>query len=105
MRSKKSSSTKARVVCLAAVFPATLLAGCADYVKRQDTITRAAGEAHSWNRVVHTTDPWPPYVMNTHIPGDGQRTEAAIRRYSTGNVEGQQGGAAPLSPAPTSPSP
>jgi hypothetical protein len=78
------------------MLPAVMLGGCADYVERRDTITLAAGEAQSWNRVVHTADPWPPYVMNNNIPGDGQRTQAAIRRYSTGNANGQQGEA----PAP-----
>jgi hypothetical protein len=98
MLSKKSSSSKVRLTLFIAVLPAVMLGGCADYVKRRDTITLAAGEAHSWNRVVHTADPWPPYVMNTRIPGDGQRTQAVIQRYSTGNANGQQGGA----PAPAS---
>jgi hypothetical protein len=96
MRSKKSSSSKAHLVLLAAVLPAAALGGCADYVKRRDTITLAAGEAQAWNSVVHTADPWPPYVMNTNIHGDGQRTQVVIQRYSTGNTNGQQGAA----PAP-----
>jgi hypothetical protein len=92
MSSRKSSSNKIRLTLLALILPAVMLGGCADYVERRDTITLAAGEAQSWNRVVHATDPWPPYVMNTNIPGDGQRTQAAIRRYSTGNANGQQDG-------------
>lgn len=95
MPSRKSSSNKLRLWILAIVLPAGTLGGCADYIERRDTITLAAGEAQSWNRVVHATDPWPAYVMNTNIPGDGQRTQAAIRRYSTGNANGQPGGAAP----------
>jgi hypothetical protein len=95
MRSKKSSSIKVPAVLLVTVLPTIMLAGCADYVKRRDTVTLAAGEAHSWNRVVHATDPWPPYVMNTNIHGDGKRTEAVIQRYSTGDANGQQGSAAP----------
>jgi hypothetical protein len=96
MPSRKSSNNKTRLMLLSVLLPTVMLGGCADYVERRDTITLAAGEAQSWNRVVHTADPWPPYVMNTNIPGDGQRTQAAIQRYSTGNANGQQGGA----PAP-----
>ncbi len=95
MQSGKSSSSKRKLALLAIILPIGSLSACADYVERRDTITLAAGEAQSWNRAVHTTDPWPPYVMNTNIPGDGQRTDAAIRRYSTGNANGQQGEAAP----------
>ncbi|MGO4387008.1 hypothetical protein AB4Y85_05685 [Microvirga sp. 2YAF29] len=101
MPSKKSSSSNARFVLFATILPAVFLGGCADYVKRRDTITLAAGEAQSWNSVVHTADPWPPYVMNTHIHGDGQRTQAVIQRYSAGPAGDQQGGAA--APAPANP--
>ncbi len=59
------------------------LGGCVDYMERRDTITLAAGDAQNWNKVVHTADPWPPYAMNNHIPGDGKRTAEVIRRYST----------------------
>lgn len=62
-----------------------VLGGCVDYTERRDTITLAAGDAQDWNKVVHTTDPWPPYAMNNHIPGDGKRTAQVIQRYSTGN--------------------
>jgi hypothetical protein len=72
------------------------LGGCVDYLERRDTITLAAGDAQNWNKVVHTADPWPPYVMNNHIPGDGKRTAQVIQRYSTGNSpEGGAGAAAP----------
>lgn len=102
MQSKKSSSSNAQLVLLVSILPAACLGGCADYVKRRDTITFAAGEAHAWNSVVHTADPWPPYVMNTQIHGDGQRTQAVIQRYSAGPVGGQQQGEAPA-PAQTNP--
>jgi hypothetical protein len=85
MLEKKLLSTRR---CLKAVLCAVLVAGlggCVDYLKRSDTVTLSAGEAQAWNKVVHVADPWPPYVMNTHIPGDGQRTAGVIQRYSTGN--------------------
>jgi hypothetical protein len=74
------------------------LGGCVDYLERRDTITLAAGDAQNWNKVVHTADPWPSYVMNNHIPGDGKRTAEVIRRYSTStstNAGGEANTAAP----------
>ena len=99
MRSKKLSNSNARLVLLFSILPAACLGGCADYVKRRDTITLAAGEAQTWNSVVHTADPWPPYVMNTRIHGDGQRTQAVIQRYSAGPAGAQQGEAPAPAPA------
>ncbi len=82
---KKLSSTRSRVkVFLCAILVAGL-GGCVDYLKRSDTVSLSAGETQAWNKIVHVADPWPPYVMNTHIPGDGQRTAGVIQRYSTGN--------------------
>ncbi len=86
MLEKKLLSTRR---CLKAVLCAVLVAGlggCVDYLKRSDTVTLSAGEAQAWNKVVHVADPWPPYVMDAHIPGDGRRTAGVIQRYSTGNT-------------------
>jgi len=66
-------------------------------VERRDTVTLHAGEAQAWNRVVHVADPWPPYVMDTKIPGDGQRTSVVIQRYSTGNAQAGPNAAPPPS--------
>jgi hypothetical protein len=88
MPQRKSSSRKGQLVASVVLLASgASLGGCADYMERRDTITLHAGEAQAWNRVVHTSDPWPPYVMDTRIPGDGQRTEVVMRRYSTGNAE------------------
>jgi hypothetical protein len=51
------------------------------YLQRIDGITPGAGDAKEVNSVTHTIDPWPPYVTNRHIPGDGQRMTGAIERY------------------------
>ncbi|QRM27639.1 hypothetical protein [Microvirga sp. VF16] len=72
----------------------SVLGGCVDYLEHRDTITLRAGDAQAWNKTVHTADPWPPYVMNNHIPGDGQRTAAVIQRYSTGDAGSVDGYAA-----------
>src|SRR3712207_5738010 len=87
---KLSSKACRRTVILTAA--AVGLGGCADYVKRRDTVTFAAGEAQAWNRTVHVADPWPPAAANTRIDGDGRRVARAIERY-------EKGDAAPL-PAP-----
>lgn len=91
MPSEKSSSSneQGRFAFSLPLFASImLLAGCADYVERRDTITLHAGEAQAWNKTVHIADPWPPYVMDNRIPGDGQRTAGVIRRYSRGSAEG-----------------
>ncbi len=62
------------------------LGACADYLDRRDTVTLGAGDAQAWNRTIQAADPWPRYVMDTHIPGDGRRTAGVIQRYSTGNT-------------------
>jgi hypothetical protein len=90
MSEKKLSPPNTRhwLRAFACLVPVMGLGGCVDYVKHGDTISFAAGDAQDWNKVVHTADPWPPYVMNTRIPGDGQRTAKVIQRYSTGNSDG-----------------
>jgi hypothetical protein len=82
---KKSLSTRRYLKVVLCAGLAAGLAGCVDYVKRSDTVSLSAGETQAWNKVVHIADPWPPYVMDTDIPGDGQRTAGVIQRYSTGN--------------------
>jgi hypothetical protein len=80
------SSTRSGLKAMLCAALATSLGGCVDYLKRSDTVSLSAGETQAWNRVVHVADPWPPYVMDTHIPGDGRRTSGVIQRYSTGNA-------------------
>jgi hypothetical protein len=77
---------------MGAMIVAGLLAGCsnppfddpfANYARRSDTISPTAGNAKAANAAVQTIDPWPRYVYNTHIPGDGQRLSEAVNRYHT----------------------
>jgi hypothetical protein len=51
------------------------------YLQRSDTVTLDAGNAKSTNAVTHVIDPWPPYVGNRRIPGNGQRLSGAVERY------------------------
>jgi hypothetical protein len=50
-------------------------------VARSQSITLSAGNAAKSNEAIQIIDPWPRYVYDTHIPGDGQRLAAAVERY------------------------
>jgi hypothetical protein len=51
------------------------------YFQRKDTVTLEAGNAAAVNSATHIIDPWPRYVGNTRIPGDGGRMAGAVERY------------------------
>ena len=51
------------------------------YIQRSDTITPGAGNARDVNAATHVIDPWPRYVGNRRIPGNGERMVGAIERY------------------------
>ena len=50
------------------------------YLERSITITPGAGNAKDANAAIHTIDPWPPYVGNTRIPGDGRRAVNSVEQ-------------------------
>ncbi|MFI5014057.1 MAG: hypothetical protein ACHQAY_17105 [Hyphomicrobiales bacterium] len=49
--------------------------------QRINAITLSAGNAHEANAAIQVIDPWPRYVYDTRIPGDGQRLTDAVDRY------------------------
>jgi hypothetical protein len=51
------------------------------YLQRSDKITLSAGNAKEVNAATHVIDPWPPYVGNRRIPGNGERMAGAVERY------------------------
>lgn len=51
------------------------------YFQRKNGVTLEAGNAAAVNSATHTIDPWPRYVGNTRIPGDGERMAGAVERY------------------------
>jgi hypothetical protein len=55
----------------------------AQYFERKDTIVSGAGDARDVNAATHIIDPWPRYVGNRRIPGNGQRMTGAVERYRT----------------------
>jgi hypothetical protein len=64
-----------------------LLAGCSDlYFDRRDPIALGAGDALAANGVEQMVDPWPAHSGDTAIPGDGNKTQAAVERYRKSKV-------------------
>src|SRR6478736_2481705 len=53
----------------------------AQYFERKDTIVSGAGDAKDVNAATHIIDPWPRYVGNRRIPGNGERMAGAVERY------------------------
>ncbi len=51
------------------------------YSHRIDTITPSTGNDQNVNTVTQMITPWPPYVDDRYIPGDGARTADAVKRY------------------------
>ena len=63
-----------------------------DYLHRGVTISVGAGNAADTNAAIQTIDPWPSYVGNTHIRGDGRGMVGAVEQmYKTPNPFGHEG--------------
>lgn len=60
---------------------AGVLAGCADYLNRYETVTLAAGDTQKYNSLLQTVDPLNPASRNTTIKGDGVRAAAVAESY------------------------
>ncbi len=57
-----------------------------DALSRSDFISLSGGDAAAANLAIQTPTPWPPYVNNTRIPGNGQRGANIIDQYLLGPV-------------------
>ena len=57
------------------------------YIQRKDTVTLGAGDAKAVNAATHVIDPWPRYVGNRRIPGNGDRLSRAVERYRQGSYK------------------
>jgi hypothetical protein len=51
-----------------------------DYLQRSVTISSGAGNAKDANAAIHTINPWPPYVGNTHIHTTGRQAADAVEQ-------------------------
>ncbi len=65
------------------------------YFHRSDKITLGEGDAKAVNAATHIIDPWPRYVGNRRIPGNGDRLSRAVERYRQGSYRQP---APPISP-------
>jgi hypothetical protein len=65
------------------------------YFQRSDKITLWEGDAKAVNAATHVIDPWPRYVGNRRIPGNGDRLSRAVERYRLGSYRQP---APPISP-------
>lgn len=88
------SALQKSVTSLLVLCGALSLAGCQQYLAREELMEPYSGDAVARNVILQMRDPWPVYVYNTNIPTSGARQSAAIKRYSAGPQ-----------PAPTAPSP
>jgi len=53
-----------------------------DDLSRADTISISAGNAAQSNITIQTPTPWPPYVNNVRIRGNGERGVLAIEQLN-----------------------
>ncbi len=74
-----------KITALAA--SASMLAGCQQYLARQDLIEPYAGNAVATNLALQAADPWPPYVYDTHIPTNGRRQANAYMKHAKKDEE------------------
>jgi len=51
------------------------------YLQRKDSVFLGAGDAKAINSATQIIDPWPRYVRNTRIGGDGSRMQGVVERY------------------------
>jgi hypothetical protein len=86
----RRSNNRVRAVVLGVTL-ATLLAGCADYFARRDTITLDGGNAVATNQITHMVDPWPRASAEKDIAFNGERMQRAIERYRTNRVTPPRG--------------
>jgi hypothetical protein len=83
----------ARIIAIAVLLSGLAVSGAsawdqdpfAMYVKRSYSITLGAGDAKAVNAATHVIDPWPAYVGDRHIPGNGERLSRAVTRYKQGS--------------------
>ncbi len=97
---KRAASLVAIVLFGSSGFAAAECEGCfwddlfAPYTERIDTVRTTSGNAKAVNTVTHMITPWPPYVFDRRIPGNGPWMVQAIRNYQD-RLKPEQSSAAP----------
>src|SRR4051794_21784216 len=60
-----------------------ILAGCADYLNRYDSVTLAAGDAQKQNMLLQTANPFNPDSKDVTLETSGQRAADIAKKYET----------------------
>lgn len=84
-RTFAGASGRTALTCLA-LSAVLVLAGCADYLDRRETISLNGGDALAANKVTHMVDPWPLASGDRNIAFNGSKMQSAVERYRTNRV-------------------
>jgi hypothetical protein len=82
------------VIALAGLFALAVpaLAQNYDELSRSDGISLSGGDASRANIAIQTPTPWPSYVNNTRIPGNGKQGADLMEMYMNKYSAEQKGG-------------
>lgn len=69
------------------------------YTQRIQTVTPGAGNSQAANEAIQGVDPWPRYVFDTRIPGNGAKSAAAVSAYEKSPGGGDAASKTPGAPA------
>lgn len=72
---------RSRRISLLAMVGLALLAGCTDYVNKEDTVSFGAGDAMQANIAIHARKAFPRYRNAMVIRTDGKVAERVQRRF------------------------
>jgi hypothetical protein len=70
----------------APLLASVLLAGCADYVVRRETVSQNGGDAIATNRATQMVDPWSRASADKTIAFNGEKMQSAVERYRKNRV-------------------
>jgi len=96
---------KAVRVLASPLLAAALLAGCADYVVRRETVSQNGGDAIASNRATQMVDPWSRASADNTIAYNGEKMQTAVERYRKNKVIQPRGLGATTSGNSSSPDP
>ncbi|HEX2257233.1 MAG TPA: hypothetical protein VHG92_11150 [Afifellaceae bacterium] len=63
-----------------------MLAGCAEYLERRESISFGAGNAQQANLITHVVSPLPSHAADRDLWFHGERMGDAVERYRTGDT-------------------
>lgn len=78
--------TRPAVTVAVPLLAGMMLAGCADYVVRRETVSLNGGDAIATNRATQMVDPWSRASADNVIAFNGEKMQSAIERYRRNKV-------------------